>query len=112
MPWWVYVQFESRYLRCDAVNQWHLVIEIVQGVRRDFEVDSPDEFSTASIGSVLVPGLGEGYLAAVEFRGLLDETSDIASANSNVEDWFSRMEMSYSLNRPVHLAFVPDPKWK
>src|SRR4051812_31873722 len=57
MPWWVYVQFESRYLRCEAVNQWHLVIEIVQGVRRDFEVDSPDEFSTASIGSVLVPGL-------------------------------------------------------
>jgi hypothetical protein len=76
MLWWVYLAFESKYLRLEAVNQWHLQIDIVDAIGQDFE-DDPDEFSIASVGAMLIAGLADRNVAVLEFRGLLDDASEI-----------------------------------
>jgi hypothetical protein len=53
MLWWVYVKFESCYLRCYSENQWFLRLDIVNDVGREFDVGD-NEFCMASIRDVIV----------------------------------------------------------
>ena len=60
MQWWLYVKFESAYLRCEAVNQWFLQLDIVERIGPQFEVEAED-FCVTSIGGLSLFNSGIGY---------------------------------------------------
>src|SRR5438552_1731059 len=79
MSWWIYVELEKSYLRLEARNQWHLKIDVVNQVQRDFEVDEKDQFCVASAGKLIFSESCNSGYAVKGFSCLLDDESDLTN---------------------------------
>ena len=75
MFWWVYIRFESCFLRCQAVDQWFLRLHIEQTIQPQFEVEA-DAFCVASIYDGLVFNSDTGHRVKT-FDYLVDPDCDV-----------------------------------
>src|SRR5438874_7359689 len=79
MLWWIYVAFERSYLRFEARNQWHLKMDVVNQIQRDFEVDENDQFCVASAGQLHFTEIRNSGYAIKGFTCLLDDDSNLTT---------------------------------
>jgi hypothetical protein len=77
MLWWIYFQFETCYLRCESVNQWHAKLQIVESIALDFEVDPDDEFAVMPAAGLFLSEPKTKGQKIVRFECLLDESSNL-----------------------------------